>query len=224
MSVSPRETRVGRGAFILTYQEISNQLGELVARVRQSRYLYVPLPGREGAPGPHVSVEPFVEAVGGWPSNGASIQPRAIDWTNQLHFEQVSVGDVVPSVAYALTLFRLVVAAGASRDFYQVHHNSEVAVASGATHAFASSTLIQGMWERAVREYIGLNGRFKRMGPCRLRRAHTVGELVLVGGTVGRKWADGDQNCVELDMLSRHSGRTLAEGTVVVALPSRRSK
>ncbi|MGH6634349.1 FAS1-like dehydratase domain-containing protein [Sphingopyxis sp.] len=42
----PKETRVGRGAFVTTEAEIANEEGNLLARVRTSLFLYTP---REGA-------------------------------------------------------------------------------------------------------------------------------------------------------------------------------
>jgi acyl-CoA thioesterase FadM len=42
LSCIPKETRVGRGAFITWESEILNQRAELVARIRVGMYQYVP--------------------------------------------------------------------------------------------------------------------------------------------------------------------------------------
>jgi acyl dehydratase len=46
LSCIPKETRVGRGAFITWESEILNQRAELVSRIRVGMYQYVPLPSK----------------------------------------------------------------------------------------------------------------------------------------------------------------------------------
>ena len=42
ISCDPKETRVGRGAFVIYESEIRNQRDELVAKLRQGGYGYIP--------------------------------------------------------------------------------------------------------------------------------------------------------------------------------------
>ena len=64
---------------------------------------------------------------------------------------------------------------------------------------YANNSFIQGMWERTVREYIGLKGRIRRLGPFRIRIMNTVDETVTVSGEVERKWQENGENFVELE-------------------------
>jgi hypothetical protein len=78
------------------------------------------------------------------------------------------------------------------------------------------------MWERTVREYIGLGGRLKKTGPFRMKIFNTVGETVVTKGSVKRKWQEGGENLVELEIWCEHSrGVSVGPGPVVVSLPSR---
>jgi hypothetical protein len=87
---------------------------------------------------------------------------------------------------------------------------------------YANNVFIQGMWERTVREYIGLGGRFKKTGPFRMRIFNNVGETVVTKGTVKRKWVENGEHLVELEIVSEHSrGISVGPGPVVVSLPSR---
>jgi hypothetical protein len=53
--------------------------------------------------------------------------------------------------------------AGANRDFNAIHHNVEVARAAGASDMYANTLFLQGMWERAIRRYIGPTGVLRRL-------------------------------------------------------------
>lgn len=144
------------------------------------------------------------------------------DWSKQLYWEDVSVGDAVPALTFNLTVHRLVVFAGANRDFAPIHHDTEVARAQGAPDMYANNVFCQAMWERTVREWIGLDGRIKKLGPFRMRIFNTVGEAVVTTGEVKRKWQESGSNLVELEMVSRHSrGVSVGPGPVLVSLPAK---
>ena len=144
------------------------------------------------------------------------------DWTKQRCFEDVNEGDEVPPVTFNLTVLRLIIEAGGNRDFAQIHHNTRVAQQQGAPEMYANNVFIQGWWERTVREFIGLDGRIKKVGPFRMRIFNPVGEAAVTKGTVKRKWQENGENLVELEMWSEHSGGvSVGPGPVLVALPSR---
>ena len=109
-----------------------------------------------------------------------------MDWSVQRHWEDVQEGDELPAVAFPLSVYRLVVEAGANRDFNSIHHNSEFARASGAPEMYANTGFLLGMWERALREFIGLDGTIRRIAGFRMKRFNTVGRTVTVRGKVTR--------------------------------------
>ena len=145
-----------------------------------------------------------------------------MDWTTQRYWEDVQEGDEVPAVAFPLSVYRLVVEAGANRDFNSIHHNSELARASGAPEMYANTGFLLGMWERAIREFAGLDGSVRRIAGFRMRRFNTVGQTVVVRGKVaGKRREDGDA-LVELELWSEAGGAvTVGPGNVTVALPER---
>jgi acyl dehydratase len=147
-----------------------------------------------------------------------------MDWSAQRHWEDVKEGDDVPAVSFPLTVYRLVVEAGANRDFNAIHHNSEVARASGAPEMYANTGFLLGMWERAVREFAGLDGAVRRISGFRMRRFNTVGQTVVVRGTVAAKRRKDGEALVDLELWSEVGGEvTVGPGTVTVALPERRA-
>ena len=141
----------------------------------------------------------------------------------QRFWDDVQQGQDIAPLAFPLTVYRLVMAAGANRDFNAIHHNPEVARASGASDIYANTLLLQGMWERAARGFIGLAGVIRRQSGFRMRSFSVPGETVVVKGRVQRKWRDGDLGFVELAMWSvNRSGVSVGPGSIVATLPLRR--
>jgi acyl dehydratase len=119
-------------------------------------------------------------------------------------------------------VYRLVVEAGANRDFNAIHHNSEFARASGAPEMYANTTFLLGMWERSVREFIGLQGRIRAIKGFRMKSFNVVGQTVTVKGRVDRTWLDGQTALADLEVWSENDqGVSVGPGTVTVSLPRR---
>ena len=225
LSCVPRETRVGRGAFMVWEREVVNQDGVRVALLRNGGYSYVPLDEPDNGSSPR---EPEAAEEAAPEEDLIAIRnvepgdPPAVDWSEQRYWEDVQEGDAIPPVAINLTIARLVVEAGANRDFNQIHHNTPVSIATGAPDMYANNGFIQAWWERAVREYIGLGGRFKKTGPFRMRIFNTVGESAVTSGTVKRKWVEDGEHLVEIEVQTEISrGTSVGPGPVVVSLPTR---
>jgi acyl dehydratase len=225
ISCLPRETRVGRGAFMIWERQVVNQNGSLVALLRNGGYRYTAF----DTPRPSVSA-PRLQTVTSADSVDDDLlairnvdvgEISSTDWAIQRYFEDIQEGDSVPPITINLTIARLVVEAGANRDFNQIHHNSPISKATGAPEMYANNGFIQGWWERCVREYVGLAGRFKKTGPFRMNIFNVVGETVTTSGEIKRKWEENGEHLVELEIRSEMSqGISVGPGPVVVALPS----
>lgn len=140
----------------------------------------------------------------------------------QRYWDDTVEGEELPSVAFPLTVYRLVMTAGANRDFNAIHHNSEYARRTGAPEMYANTLFLQGMWERAVREYIGLAGTLRHIRGFRMGSFNTVGDTVVVKGNVTRKYREGPVGLVELKVWSQNRhGISVGPGTVLVTLPLR---
>jgi acyl dehydratase len=144
----------------------------------------------------------------------------SVDWSKQRTWEDVAVGEELLSLAFPLSVFRLIVAAAGTRDFNAIHHNSRYAQATGAPEMYACAMFLEGMWERVVREYIGLAGTIQRIDGFRMRVFNTVGDTVVVKGTVKEKRLDRDIGLVDIEVRSENAqGVSLGPGVVTVTLP-----
>jgi acyl dehydratase len=217
LSCAPKWISVGRGAFMTLESEVITDSGEVVGRVRNTVFAYEPV----GAPPP---ASPAPSGPAAPPQRAAAAgsftapAPTTAAALTQRHFEDVTMGERLNPVEFPLTVYRMVMEAGANRDFNSIHHNSEYAKASGAPEMYASTSFLLGMWERAVRDYIGLEGTIQSLRGFRMKKFNPVGTTTVVHGEVtGTGPAPGQ---VELRVWCENNGDvTVGPGTVTLTLP-----
>lgn len=135
-------------------------------------------------------------------------------------WNEVEEGERLAEARFPLTVTRLVMAAGANRDFFPIHHNAEFARATGADDMYANTFFLMGMWERCVRNYIGPAGRLRSVSGFSMKLFNTPGQTVVVEGKVLRKWREGDAGLVEFEVLSRiPAGVSVGPGKVIAEMP-----
>ena len=124
-------------------------------------------------------------------------------------------GQALPSLSIPITLQRLVMEAGANRDFSLIHHDAGVARATGAPDAFANTYFLMGMFERLMRECAGTEARIRKTGPLRMLIFNAVGDTVTFRGVV--ESVDPVSGEATLDMWAESDrGRTVTCKAVVV--------
>lgn len=144
------------------------------------------------------------------------------DWTRQTYFEDLDVGAEIPTVTIPVTVQRMVMEAGANRDFAPIHHNPGYARSAGAPDMYVNTFFIQFLFERTLREWMGLDGQLERLGPFRMAKFNTVGSTMACRGRVTDKRVDSGKNLVELEIWHENeNGEVTVPGRAVVSLPSR---
>jgi len=142
-----------------------------------------------------------------------------VDWKKQLRFNEVEVEKEIPAVSIPITLQRLVMEAGANRDFSPIHHDGEIARATGAPDTYANTFFIMGMFERTLREWIGLRGVIKKIGPFRMKVFNCVGDVMTCKGKVKEKSQENGNNVVKLDIWCETDKGQTVVGEATVILP-----
>jgi acyl dehydratase len=144
--------------------------------------------------------------------------------TPQPVWEDTYVGQELLSEQFPLSLYRLVVAAGANRDFNSIHHNPGYAAASGAPTAYANHIFLQGMWEKSVRRYIGSAGTIRAVRRFRMRSFNTAADTVTVNGVVTDRWIEQSIGLATIAMWSTNShGLSVGPGEVEVTMLRRKA-
>ena len=132
--------------------------------------------------------------------------------------DNVAIGDELPPITFPLTVYRLVMWAGAGRDFNSIHHNSEYARQTGAPEMYANVGFLMATWERLVREWAGPGGFITGIRGFRMSRFNTVGQTLTTTGTVTA--IDGDTVTIKA-ATSDNNGVTVGPGTITIQFPAK---
>ncbi len=124
-------------------------------------------------------------------------------------------GDSLPEIKIPITLHRLVMEAGANRDLSMIHHDSKVAQATGAPDAYANTFFLMGLFERQLREFIGLGGRVRKIGPMAMKTFNCVGDVLYVKGKITE--IDGDNVQIEQWIESERGITTTCQSMVTIS-------
>jgi MaoC like domain len=113
-----------------------------------------------------------------------------------------AVGDLLPELTLAVTATFVVSTAIATRDFQDVHHDRDAAVARGSKDIFLNILTSTGLVQRCVTDWAGPRARVRgvkvRLGvPCYAGDTLVLaGRVLEVGSGVGS--GDGDEVVVEV--------------------------
>ena len=116
-----------------------------------------------------------------------------------LTVDQIEAGTQIPDFVIPLTVQRLVMEAGANRDFAPIHHDREIARATGAEDMYANTLFLQGLIEVTLRNWMGLAGKLKKINMTMTAFNYAGDELVCGGKIVSKSDQDG-QSIIELDI------------------------
>ena len=140
---------------------------------------------------------------------------------SQVYFEDVQESQEIPTLTDKCTSQRLVMWAAASGDFYQIHYDKDFAQGNGLPDRITHGALKHALLGRLLHEWVGDGGRVKKVA-CQYRGMDMVNEDVICHGVVKRKYQEGGENLVDLDLWTETpQGQKTTPGTGVVALPSR---
>ncbi|MGQ9572477.1 MAG: MaoC/PaaZ C-terminal domain-containing protein [Dehalococcoidia bacterium] len=141
--------------------------------------------------------------------------------SDQVYFEDVQEGQEIPSLRQNCDSQRLVFWAAGSGDFYQIHYDKDFAQATGLPDRIIHGALKHALLGRMLHEWVADQGRVKKVA-CQYRGMDMVNEDVICRGRVTKKYQQGGENLVELEVWTENpQGQKTTPGTGVVSLPSR---
>lgn len=132
----------------------------------------------------------------------------------------MSVGEALPPFTVELTLQRLVMEAGANRDFLPVHIDTEAGRAAGAAEAFANTTLIETMLEAMIRAWAGPGARI-RVLDFAMSGFTCAGQTVAAEGRVVAEQVEDGARLVDLEVwIEAGAGNRTVSGTAELEFPA----
>lgn len=139
----------------------------------------------------------------------------------QVCFEDVREGMELPTIVKHPTRRQLVMYAGASGDFYEIHYDQEYARGNGLPNVIIHGALKSAWLGQLMTEWMGVAGHLKKL-EVQYRGMDVPGSPVYVRGVVRRKYQEDGQNLVECEVwLENQQGERTTRGTAVVALPDK---
>ena len=141
--------------------------------------------------------------------------------TQQVYFEDIHEGMEMPALEKNPTTQQLVMYAGASGDYYQIHYDQEFARAEGLPNVILHGALKNAFLGQLMTDWIGEHGTLKKLS-AQYRGMDIPGTPVYAKGVVSKKYVEDGENLVECEIwLEDHKGEKTTPGSAVAALPSR---
>ena len=140
---------------------------------------------------------------------------------NSILYGEVHEGLELPALEIDVSTGLIVATALASRDYQNVHHDRDQAIALGSKDIFMNILTTNGLVGRLVTDWAGPLGELKRVN-IRLGVPNYAGDKMHLSGTVKAKRIEGGENLVDVDVIGKNSMGNHVTGIVVVALPNER--
>ena len=138
--------------------------------------------------------------------------------TNQRTWNDVKVGSELTPLVKSPTTRQLVMYAGASGDFYEIHYDRPFAVEQGLPGVILHGALKSAFLGQLVTDWIGPQGELKSLS-VRYREMDVPGDTLTCKGYVTEK--DNDTRTLRCDIwLENSQGAKTTTGEAVVTLPS----
>jgi hypothetical protein len=138
-----------------------------------------------------------------------------------LTFFDASIGDELPTLLLPITRTLIVSGALASRDYQDVHHDSELATSRGSKDIFMNILTTNGLVGRYVTDWSGPRSRISEVN-IRLGAPNYPDCIMTLTGSVTDKGplaADGQSGLVTVSIRGANDLGDHVTGTVKVILP-----
>ncbi len=183
-----KRTALGRGHFVTSMTDVTNQDGMLVAVHENVLYRY--------------EADEADEADGGDPSGPAVV-------------EAPPPGDL-PVITMPVTVGRCVLDAATTRDFFPGHHDRDYAHAQGARDVYLNTMFYHGFVDRVVTDWAGPDAFIMRRALRMLTPACAGDTLTTSAAIVGKREVDG-RTLTDVEMAVHTAVGRAAVASVTVA-------
>jgi hydroxyacyl-ACP dehydratase HTD2-like protein with hotdog domain len=141
--------------------------------------------------------------------------------TAQVFYEDVSVGEQIPTLSVTVDETQLFFFSAATYNGHRIHYDKKWAESEGYDHVLVQGPLQAALLARAIGDWIGGRGRLISFS-VQNRAVAYPGQQLLFGGTVtGKRITDEGAGLLDLDIAGRRDSTVLMPGTATVQLPRR---
>ena len=138
----------------------------------------------------------------------------------QLFFEDVKIGMNLPVQKQKITSQQLVMYAGASGDYYQIHYDQDYAKSNDLPGIIIHGALKNALLGKLITDWIGENGDLLELSVQYRGMDVPDDELIITGVVTGIKINPDELNDINCDIwIENSSGKKSTLGKAVVHLP-----
>ena len=139
--------------------------------------------------------------------------------SGQPYLEDIELGQELPPLVKRPTTRQLVMYAGASGDFYEIHYDKDFALAQSLPGVILHGALKSAFLGQLVTDWMGPQGTLQELS-VRYREMDVPGDTLTCGGKVTA--TDDGAGTVTCEIwIENGAGTKTTTGRAVVALPSR---
>jgi acyl dehydratase len=139
-----------------------------------------------------------------------------------VYYDNLNVGDAIPTLAKQPTTRQLVKYAGASGDYYEIHYDHQFAVKSGLKDGVIVHGLLTAGWmAQMLTDWLPSPMALKKFGVS-YRAMARPGDTISCKGTIINKYDQNGEHLVDCEISAENQrGEKCATGTATAALPKR---
>ncbi len=139
----------------------------------------------------------------------------------QIFYEDIEEGAEIPALTKHITRRQLVMWAGASGDYYELHYDKDFAQSTGVPDVLVHGRLKAALLGQLITDWIGEEGRLTKLS-CSYRGMDLPGEDLLCKGKVTKKYVKDGEHYIECEVWTQNpKGERTTPGTATIVLPSR---
>jgi acyl dehydratase len=139
----------------------------------------------------------------------------------QINYEDIAVGSEIPALTKQPTTRQLVMWAGASSDYNEIHYDKDFALSRGLPGIIVQGQLSFSFLGQLLTDWIGDSGSIRKL-TCSYKGMNFPGEPLVCKGEVSRKYIENGEHCIACNVWTENiRGEKTITGTAIVIVPSR---
>lgn len=134
-------------------------------------------------------------------------------------FEDIELGTIIPELIKHPSKRQLVMWAGASEDFMEVHYDKDAAMSVNLPGVIVHGALKSAFLGQMLTDWFEEAGTLKEF-ECRYQGIDFPGEDIICRGKVVKKYVDADEKLIDCEIWTENPrGERTTTGTAIIALP-----
>jgi len=139
----------------------------------------------------------------------------------QLYYEDVQEGTEITPLEKIPTTRTLVMYAGASGDFFELHYDKDFATGMGFPNVIIHGRLGSAFITQMLTDWVGAQGQVRKFS-VQYRGNAFPGQKFICKGKVTKKYVKNGEHCVECEVWGENpEGQKVTPGSAMVILPSK---